>query len=307
MIGKKLLTYFTPSYNRAHTLPRLYESLCNQTNKDFIWLVIDDGSKDDTRELVEGWIKENKIEIQYHLKENGGKHTAINLSNELCETKYINCIDSDDFLTDNCTEVILKYIDEVDKDDNVCGIVSRRADYSGIPNSLNWPQTNSYIYFNDLYEKMGYVGETSLVFKTEIIKKFKFPVFENERFVTESVFYNQFMFDYKMFAVCDCVYIGEYQADGYTLMGKKLFFKNPKGYMYTLKQNLYYDRKRRINFLKQINRTAVYYATKKVLKQKEIEDFKIPYLYNILGKLFASMHLKRISNEYRLFDENKER
>ena len=92
----KALTVATPTFNRAHTLPGVYESLCAQTDKNFIWLVIDDGSTDNTAQLVEGWKNENIIEIEYVAKENGGKASALNLGIGMLETPYAVCLDSDD-------------------------------------------------------------------------------------------------------------------------------------------------------------------------------------------------------------------
>lgn len=95
----KTLTVFTPAYNRAHTLPRTYESLVKQDCKDFIWLIVDDGSSDNTKELVEEWQKkENGFEIRYIYKENGGMHTAHNVAYENIDTELNVCIDSDDEL-----------------------------------------------------------------------------------------------------------------------------------------------------------------------------------------------------------------
>ena len=93
------ITVFTPTYNRSNTLPRAYESLLNQTNKDFVWLIIDDGSTDNTKELVDNWIAQDKLKIEYHYKENGGKHTAMRLAYQLTKTKYFLNFDSDDELT----------------------------------------------------------------------------------------------------------------------------------------------------------------------------------------------------------------
>ena len=94
-----LLTVFTPAYNRAHTLPRTYESLCKQSRKDFVWLIVDDGSRDNTRELVEEWQRrDNGFKIRYIYKENGGMHTAHNEAYRNIDTVLNVCIDSDDFL-----------------------------------------------------------------------------------------------------------------------------------------------------------------------------------------------------------------
>ena len=104
------LTIFTPTYNRASLLERCYRSLQRQTNKDFVWFVIDDGSFDNTNEVVDNWIKtENRFHICYYRKENGGLHTAYNLAIEHLETELAVCIDSDDYLPDNAVELILDF------------------------------------------------------------------------------------------------------------------------------------------------------------------------------------------------------
>ena len=104
----KTLTIFTPTYNRADILNKAYKSLKRQTNKDFIWLVVDDGSIDNTEDVVKGWIDENIIEIKYIKKENGGKHTAYNVAVENTSTELIMiALDSDDYLSDDAVEIIL--------------------------------------------------------------------------------------------------------------------------------------------------------------------------------------------------------
>ena len=110
-----LLTVCTPTYNRAHTLPRLYESLVRQTSQDFEWLVVDDGSTDNTRELVDGWVAEGRIRIRYVYKENGGKPSAHNLGVRLAAGELFFCVDSDDYLTDNAVELILSAWENADR------------------------------------------------------------------------------------------------------------------------------------------------------------------------------------------------
>ena len=108
------LTVFTPAYNRAHTLPRTYESLCRQKCKQFIWMIIDDGSTDNTAELVKGWqSRSNGFPIRYIYKENGGMHTAHNTAYANIDTELNVCIDSDDMLADNAVELILNKWHEV--------------------------------------------------------------------------------------------------------------------------------------------------------------------------------------------------
>jgi glycosyltransferase involved in cell wall biosynthesis len=112
-----LFTVFTPTYNRAGTLPRLYKSLINQSFKDYLWLIIDDGSTDNTNEIVSEWIKENKIKIKYQYKINGGKHTAMKLAFELIDTKYLIEIDSDDELTPDTIEVFRDEWTKIEKNE----------------------------------------------------------------------------------------------------------------------------------------------------------------------------------------------
>lgn len=282
----KRLTYFTPTYNRAHLLPTLYESLLNQTNKDFVWLIIDDGSTDGTKELVEKWQKENLVEIQYYLKPNGGKHTAIEMANQVCTTEYINCIDSDDYITKESTEIILKYLDEVSQDDNLCGIVCEKVHSAGGSFAEKWFETPQKVYFYDLDKIVGMIPETNLIFKTAIVKNFHFPVFEGERFVTESVFYAQFMYDYKMLAIPEQFYVADYMSDGYSALGLKLFIKNPKGYLYSLKQNASMAKKNGDKFKGRLLKSVYYYNWKYTMKLKGVKiPYKIKFPYNILGFL----------------------
>ena len=119
---KATLTIFTPAYNRAYTLHKCYESLKKQTNKDFEWLIIDDGSTDNTRQLVQSWIEENIIPIKYHYQKNQGMHGAHNTAYELIDTELNVCIDSDDYMPDDAVEKILKFWDK-NKSDNIAGIV----------------------------------------------------------------------------------------------------------------------------------------------------------------------------------------
>lgn len=104
--SKTFLTIFTPTYNRAHTLPELYESLLAQSDKDFQWLIIDDGSTDNTADLVKSWINENRIRIKYYFQENGGKHMAYNHALEVADSELFCPIDSDDLVVYNCVERI---------------------------------------------------------------------------------------------------------------------------------------------------------------------------------------------------------
>lgn len=281
------LTYFTPTYNRAKLLPILYKSLCAQTNKNFIWLIVDDGSKDNTKEVVDEFIKENVIKIKYYYKENGGKNTAMDYSNQVCTTEYITCIDSDDFLENNATEVLYSKL-HLCEDKNIVGLVGpRKMLNKGF--EYTWNIFDEKMYFYDLYKFMDTIPDTFLIFKTEIIKQYVFPKFKGERFITESVFYNQFFYEYQFLVFSEQLYISEYMQDGYTNQGLRLFVKNPKGYAYALKQNAEIAINKKQGFKKVLKSSIYYYSWLSFakLKDNEFSDFKIKFPYNLIGRLLS--------------------
>lgn len=277
------LTIFTPTYNRAELIKVLYDSLINQTNKNFIWLIIDDGSTDNTRETIQYFINEDKITIKYISKPNGGKHSAMDLAHQLCTTKFIACVDSDDYLATNAIDEI--YQDFKNLNSEHCGIVYRRATNSTTPFNISWPAQNTSLYFHELSNKYGYNEDTFLVFKTDVIKKYKFPKIENERFITEKVLYSQFMFDYKMLAVDKLIYIGEYQQEGYTASASKLMFKNPLSTYYAFKSDTYYYTRYKLGAKKILLAWARYFAWRKINKcKKQFKDeLNINSFYKFLG------------------------
>lgn len=165
----KTLTVFTPTYNRAHTLPRTYESLLQQTCKDFEWLVIDDGSTDGTRDLVKGWIEENLIPIIYIYKENGGLYTGYNKAYEVIETELNVCIDSDDFMPDNAVELIITHWAKYGGE-KYAGITGLDFTLDGNPIGGYFPDDLKEGYIIDLYLKKIHSGDTKQVMRTEIMK-----------------------------------------------------------------------------------------------------------------------------------------
>lgn len=165
----KTLTVFTPTYNRAHTLPRTYESLLQQTCKDFEWLVIDDGSSDNTQKLVNGWIKENRIPITYLHKENGGLFTGYNTAYAHIDTELSVCIDSDDFMPDNAVELIVNHWRKYGSE-KYAGITGLDFTLDGNPIGGYFPDDLKEGYIIDLYLKKIHFGDTKQVMRTEIMK-----------------------------------------------------------------------------------------------------------------------------------------
>lgn len=165
----KTLTVFTPTYNRAHTLPRTYESLLQQTCKDFEWLVIDDGSSDNTQKLVNGWIKENRIPITYLHKENGGLFTGYNTAYANIDTELCVCIDSDDFMPENAVELIVNHWRKYGSE-KYAGITGLDFTLDRNPIGGYFPNDLKEGYIIDLYLKKIHSGDTKQVMRTEIMK-----------------------------------------------------------------------------------------------------------------------------------------
>ena len=234
------LTIFTPAYNRAHTLPRTYESLCSQNCKDFIWLIVDDGSQDNTAELVRQWQKkDNGFEIRYIFKENGGMHTAHNTAYELIDTELNTCIDSDDKLADGAVEKILEKWEQV-KDLGYAGIIALDADFDGNVIGKGFPEDMTETTVIGYYAAGG-SGDKKLIYRTDIIKQYPaYPVFEGEKYVALSYKYRLIDQTYKMAVLNEIVCNVEYQPDGSTGTMWKQYLKNPKGWMFWRKVCMQY-------------------------------------------------------------------
>lgn len=167
----KTLTVFTPTYNRAHTLERLYRSLCAQTCQDFDWLVIDDGSTDGTAALVQSFIDEGLIPIRYIYKENGGLYTGYNTAYANIETELSVCIDSDDAMPENAVEIIIRAWKEKENA-RFAGLIGLDCYMdSGNPIGGAFPDKLKECFLLDLYTKRIHRGDTKQVMRTDLMKR----------------------------------------------------------------------------------------------------------------------------------------
>ncbi len=263
-------TVFTPTFNRKELLEKLYKSLQKQTFKDFEWLIVDDGSTDGTEEKVEEFLSEKKLEIKYYFKENGGKQRAYNFATEKANGELFICLDSDDEYVENGLEIILKYWKKYEKNSDIAGM----GYLSTYPNreiiGSSFPEKEMISTQFEIYNKYGVKGDKGLMFRTEIIKKYKFPVFEDEKFITEAVVYNRICEKYKMVYVNEKIEIKEYQEDGLTAKYNNLLLRNPKG------QALYHNEinSQKLTFKQKILNNAVYYKFCKVAGYKFGKIFK---------------------------------
>lgn len=224
-----LLTVFTPTFNRAHTIARTFNSLIQQTFKDFEWLIVDDGSTDSTEKVVEGFIESSDLNIRYIKKENGGKHTAYNLALEQAVGELFFVVDSDDWLPDNSLSDIAALSEKIMDDDSVGGVIALKTTPDGAVIGKKFRQENCFATFRQL-ELTGQGGERSIVFKTKIARKFPFPVIRGERFITENVVYDRYNPDYRFIISNCCLTTCEYQADGLSSNPRKLMVSTPGGY-----------------------------------------------------------------------------
>ena len=234
------LTVFTPAYNRAHTLSRTYESLLLQDCKDFVWLIVDDGSSDNTAELVRGWQKNaNGFDIRYIYKENGGMHTAHNTAYEHIDTELNVCIDSDDCMAKGAVGKILTKWNEV-KGLGYAGLIGLDADLEGNLIGAGFPEGMTETTLMGYYAAGG-SGDKKLVYRTDVIKQYPpYPVFEGERYVALAYKYRLIDQDYKLAVIDQVLCNVEYQADGHSTGMWKEYVRSPKGFAFWRKVCMQY-------------------------------------------------------------------
>ena len=226
-----VLTVFTPTYNRSHTLPRTYESLLNQSCKDFVWLIVDDGSKDNTGELVRVWQEQdNGFEIRYIYKENGGMHTAHNTAYEHIDTELNTCIDSDDCLAPGAVEKILRKWEQV-RDRGYAGIIALDSDMDGNIIGQGFPEGLTETTLVGYYAAGG-SGDKKLIYRTDVINSYPpYPVFEGERYVALAYKYRLIDQDHKLAVLNEVVCNVDYQPDGHSTAMFREYVRSPKGFV----------------------------------------------------------------------------
>ena len=184
--GPRTVCVFTPTYERAYILPVLYESLVAQTSHDFVWMIVDDGSTDGTQELVRSWIERGEIAIDYVKTVNGGKPRAINLGVSRCDSPLFFVVDSDDWLLPGAIEHVLAVWATIAGDDRYAGIVALRGTDDHIPMDTWMPEGATDVRYWDLFETMGFRGDTSLIHRTEVLRQYPYDVAPGEIFIAET-------------------------------------------------------------------------------------------------------------------------
>ena len=264
------LTILTPSYNRAYSISNLYISLCKQSSKSFEWLVVDDGSTDNTKEIISKYKKEGKIKIEYVYQQNGGKHRALNNGIKRIKNKMTIIVDSDDWLTEDAVETILKYGEKYANSKNIACISFHRMFPNGEISGPNYKKEEFVDNLISYRINKHIIGEGAEVFYTEKLKEFLFLEIPGERFLSEGYSWLKMALKYDTAYINKAIYIFDYLPDGLTKNIKKLRRNNPKGCMEVSK--IYFNKK--FSFRPKIKAMVKYIAYGKVANYNFFKMYK---------------------------------
>ena len=277
------ISILTPTYNRAELLKNLYNSILKNIRfgLDIEWLIMDDGSTDETKEVVQNFQKD--FEIKYFYQENQGKMVAINKLVEYATGDYIIDCDSDDYFTDNAFEIMKEEIEKNQNEKDIYGLCFLKFDQNGNNMGNNFKNKKTTMF--DLYFKEGETGEKAILFKSEIRKKYKHELEHGEKFVTEARMYHQIDEKYKLICINEPIMICEYQDKGYTKNIIKQFKENPFGYYKYFEEILQRDFKG-VTFNKRFYAIKHYilfcYLTKSKKNLSKIRNIENKILFSIL-------------------------
>lgn len=272
----KTLTIFTPAYNRAHTIERTYKSLCEQTNHDFGWLVVDDGSTDNTRSLICSLISDVEVisetefygysidspwlQVHYIYQKNQGMHGAHNTAYNAINTELNTCIDSDDFMPNDAVEKILRLWNSLSAEDKLkySGVVAldvANQTLDVIGDIL--PKNKKSTTINGYYEQGG-KGDKKLIYRTDVIKSVPpYPLFEGEKYVGLGYKYRLIDQKYELLILNEPVCIVDYQPDGSSHSMYKQYWNNPRGWVFSRKIEMQYTK----SFLRKVFVCAHYVSS----------------------------------------------
>lgn len=266
---KKFITIITPTYNRKKELNVLYENLKKQSNLAFTWLIVNDGSVDKTDILVKKMIRDDILDIKYIKKENGGKHTALNVAFDNLKTDMFIVVDSDDYLTNDAIETIYEYYKNYK---GLAGFVLLKGYRDNKPITVKF-KSDEFIgnYVDDIINKQP-SGDRVEVFYTKILKNNRFPSFPNEKFIGEGYFWCKISKNSKMLFSNKIIYICEYLENGLTKQGRKLRINNPLGGI--THANEYLDK--RYSFKLRVKNSMLYMIYYRFAKDKGLNPKKLP-------------------------------
>ena len=258
----EFLTVFTPTYNRKERIRTLYDSLRRQVCKEFVWLIVDDGSSDGTGEYIAKIRETAPFAIEYFFQTNSGKSSAHNKGVELTRTPLFTCVDSDDYLIPDCVGLIKeKWKYKGDCDVGILAFCSQTK----MPDTKRVVRTT----LKNAYDHLRLRGDTMLVYETRRIRRYRFPSFPGEKFVPENYLYDLLDQDGTLLLLPDVLYVAEYFPDGYTHCMSRVIKNNPFGYIAYIEQRLRFDKGLKNRFLDMIRYIAILRVVKKSVFSKQ--------------------------------------
>ena len=241
-----MITVLTPTFNRGGGLQSLWDSLQKQTVKDFEWLVVDDGSSDGTKNLITQLQEKSDFPVRYIYKNNGGKHTALNVGIQTIRSELTFIVDSDDCVTDDAVESILKIHKKYRSQNNICGYAFLRAFPDGKVNGKKFDVNEKIGSYIDVRVNGNDTGaDKAEVFKTHCLKEFPFPEYPNEKFLGEDLVWVRMARKYEMVHINKAIYVGNYLEDGLTNNRRKHNIASPIGCMHRAEEFMESDLKTR--------------------------------------------------------------
>lgn len=306
------LTIFTPTYNRAYIINTLYESLKRQSVIDFEWLVIDDGSTDNTEDVFKTILETTTLDVKYIKKRNGGKHTAANLALEHALGELFFVVDSDDYLADNAVERILFYYNQIKNDESFCGICGQKSFFNGenIGSDINYDILDTTIIDYRFYKKIS--GDKADVFKTKLLKEHRFPEYPGEKWCPLSIVWNRFGSNLKVRYFNEVLYYAEYLEDGLSLNRLKTRKNSPNNTMQYYLEISQYDIPIKEKIKAKINYWRFSFYSKRKFSKKFFESkpsFRFTSL--VLGYFLyqfdknAKIHDKLLNPNSKLINQQK--
>lgn len=279
------LTIFTPIYNREKLIKRVYESLKKQKFKNFEWLIINDGSTDTSENVIKSFIQENKINIRYYSKKNGGKHTAYNLAIQKAKGELFLILDSDDIVLEDGIYRLLDIWEKYENKQDLLGISG--IDFDKKFNIIGdfYPKDALCCSHLEMREKFKVKGDKTEIFQTKYLKGLYFEEYKNEKFLTEAILFDKLYSKYKTLFFNIPLIIRDYQKNGLSDNSLKLRTQNPLGAMYYYLQNSELCLTKTKMFKSKINYFRFYYHSKS--KYNENLELKDRYsFFRFLGKLY---------------------
>ena len=289
-----LISILTPTYNRGKLLLPLYESLKNLTFEDFEWLIVDDGSEDDTEQYALSWIAHNiqnaEFPIRYIKKSNGGKHTAINRGVREANGELILILDSDDTLPADSLATIAQYYEQCKGYKDCAGVCGLMAHHDGQLIGTGFPKEPMYesaLQFR-YAEKGNVTGDLLEVYKTSVMREFPFPEIENEKFCPESLVWNRIANKYKLFCFNKVIYYRDYLEGGLTSKIVRIRMNSPIASTMTYAEMLDYN----ISLKWKIRSAINYWRFKYCIKNKSLKAPAVKWYWKAFQIIGLIMHLK---------------